>query len=178
MNEMQTVLNLFDTYLFEKNLNFEGIIIGGAALNIMNITNRVTRDIDFLDPKIPLAIKDASINFIKSNPSLQLNAEEWFNNGPNALIRDLPQNWKNGLVEIYKGKAIQLKTLSRIDLLKTKLYAYCDRDIDLDDCIALKPSSEDIDDCREWVLKGDGNPHWPERVDEQFLRLKKELGYD
>lgn len=175
---MKLIIDEFDLFLKSKGLTFNGVIIGGAALNILNITNRVTRDIDFISPEIPIVIKQASIDFVNQNPKFQLNANEWFNNGPISLIKDLPADWQNRLVNIYKGSAIDLFTLGRLDLLMTKLYAYCDRDIDLSDCIALKPSAKEIEDCRDWVLNGDANPLWPQRVEEQFQRLKKELGYE
>ena len=175
---MKIILDEFDLFLKSKGLSFTGVIIGGAALNILNITNRVTRDIDFISPEIPQAIKQASIDFVNMNPKFQLNAKEWFNNGPISLIKDLETDWQKRLVHIYKGKAIDLYALGRLDLLKTKLYAYFDRDIDLSDCMALKPTAKEIEDCRAWVLKGDVNPLWPQRVEEQFQRLKKELSYE
>jgi hypothetical protein len=175
---VKIILDEFDLFLKSKELSFTGVIIGGAALNILNITNRVTRDIDFISPEIPLVIKQASIDFVNLNPKFQLNAKTWFNNGPISIVKDLQADWQNRLVNIYKGKAIDLFTLGRLDFLMTKLYAYCDRDFDYSDCIALKPTAKEIEDCRAWVLKGDANPLWPKRVQEQFQRLKKELGYE
>jgi Nucleotidyltransferase of unknown function (DUF6036) len=172
---MKPVIEKFDQYLLERKLKFKAIVIGGAALNIMDVTKRTTVDIDFLDPIIPQEIKDASIAFAKKYPDLELNPEGWFNNGPISLIRDLPPKWKMRLVTIFKGKALVLETLGRSDLLKSKLYALCDRDRDLDDCVALEPTNDEIEECREWVLKGDGNELWPKRVDEMFKLLKKEL---
>lgn len=175
MPYMKPIIEKFDLFLESKNLSFQAIIIGGAALNIMDVTKRTTIDIDFLDPTIPQEIKDASILFATTNPDLELQPEHWFNNGPISLIRDLPAEWRLRLVTIFHGKALILETLGKSDLLKTKLYALCDRGRDIDDCVALKPTIIEIEECRPWVLLGDGNPLWPKRVEEMFSLLKKEL---
>jgi hypothetical protein len=39
MKNMKPVIESFDNYLNSKRLKFEAIIIGGAALNIMDVTS-------------------------------------------------------------------------------------------------------------------------------------------
>jgi hypothetical protein len=165
----------FDIYLKKLGLTFEAIIIGGAALNIMDVVSRQTKDVDFLDPDIPAEIKNASEAFANNNPDLKLDAKNWMNNGPKSLIRDLPTGWRNDLQKIYQGEALTLWTLGRLNLLRTKLYAYADREQDYGDCMALNPSLKELEDCKEWVLLGDGNDLWPERVDFIFQKLKEDL---
>jgi hypothetical protein len=140
----------------------------------MNVTSRVTRDADLLDPTIPQKIKALSIQFPLAYPDFKL-SNDWLNKGPISLQRDLPEGWRADLQKIFAGKAICLSTLGRLDLLKTKLYALCDRGTDFDDCVKLAPSLEGINECLPWVLKGDANPLWPERVNEMITELKKEL---
>ena len=175
---MKNVIILFDKFLASRKIKFEAIIIGGAALNIMDVINRVTRDVDFLDPNIPEEIKNLSIQFAKKHQELKLDADHWINNGPRTLIRDLPKDWRNNLQKIFTGEALILWTLGRHDLLRTKLYACADRDIDYPDCIALCPTADELIVCKEWVLLGDGNPLWKERVEELYIRLKKDLGHE
>jgi len=172
---MDKVIAAFDDFLHQKGLKFEGVVIGGVALLLIHVINRATNDVDILSPEIPEEIKKASIEFAKKNPNLSLNPKEWFNNGPYSLKRDLPQGWRDRVQKVFKGKSLTLYTLGRMELLKAKLYAACDRDIDFDDCIALKPTFEELDSCLDWVLKGDANPLWPKRVKEVFAKLKKEL---
>ncbi len=50
-----------------------------------------------------------------------------------ALNNDLPIGWEERLVTLHIGKAVTLKTLGRLDLLMTKLFAMCDRQQDIDD---------------------------------------------
>jgi hypothetical protein len=172
---VREAIEKFDLYLLELGLSFEAIIIGGAALNIMDVISRQTKDVDFLDPDIPLEIKKASEDFALKNPALKLDPKNWMNNGPQSLTRDLPKEWRNDLQKIFKGKALQLWTLGRLNLLRTKLYAYADREIDYNDCIALSPTSEELDLCIEWVLAGDISELWPLRVEFIFKKLKKDL---
>ena len=172
---MKEVIIRFDSHLKDLGLKFEAIIIGGAALNIMDVISRETKDVDFLDPDIPEEIKKASIDFALKNPDLKLAINDWINNGPKSLTRDLPQGWRNDLQKIFEGEALQLWTLGRLNLLRSKLYAYADRDTDYADCMALKPTFAELDACREWVLAGDANDLWPERVDYIFQKLKEDL---
>jgi hypothetical protein len=42
------------------------------------------------------------------------------------------------------GKKLRLQTLGRKDLLRVKLFALCDRGIDLGDFLALAPTEEEL----------------------------------
>jgi hypothetical protein len=97
---MKEVVIRFDSYLKDLGLKFEAIIIGGAALNIMDVISRETKDVDFLDPDIPEEIKNASIDFALKNPDLKLAVNNWINNGPKSLTRDLPSGWRNDLQKL------------------------------------------------------------------------------
>jgi len=66
----------------------------------------------------------------------------------------------------------------RTDLLKTKLFACCDRDEDFDDCLALKPTESELAKAISWVKFRDTNELWPDHVEKVFGRLKKELGHE
>src|SRR5690606_30203171 len=101
------------------------------ALSILGVITRETRDCDVLYPSIPDNILIASQDFAK----LQNLETNWLNNGPATLTRDLPEDWLLRSQDIFKGEALNLKTLGREDLLCTKLFAFCDRGFDLDDCI-------------------------------------------
>lgn len=175
--DVRTTLTKFDNYLAQKNTRFEAIVIGGAALNIMGVIQRDTIDVDCLDPSIPKEILKLAAEFRRSFPELKL-IEKWINNGPDSLVRDLPKGWRKDIVPIFSGKALHLLTLSRLDLLRTKLFAFCDRDQDLQDCIALRPSLEELDACWDWVSERDANPDWPENVRRHFAVLKRRLGLD
>jgi len=45
-----------------------------------------------------------------------------------------------------------------------KLFALCDRGMDLADCIALKPSEDELAAIMPWLQQQDANPDWPNHV--------------
>ena len=170
---VKDVIQKFDKFLLKKNLKFEAVIVGGAAIILLNLTDRKTKDIDCLDPQISSEIYQASLDFLEAvETDLRPN---WLNNGPEDLKSTLPKNWEMRIQKIFEGKSITFYTLGRMDLLKTKLFAFCDREIDFEDCLKLRPSAIELDQCFEWVTAQDGNPLWPKRVEEMFHLLKKAL---
>jgi hypothetical protein len=169
------IIRDFDKFLFDRKLTFSAVAIGGTALNLLGVVSRETKDCDILDPKLPEAIVQASLDFSKTQNGLIPN---WLNNGPDSLKKHLPLGWEKRLVSLFKGKAITFHTLSRSDLLNTKLYAYCDRQTDFEDCLALKPTREELLEALPWVQHQDANVDWPEHVEMQFKELASELGYE
>lgn len=171
---MKENLKIFDQFLNSRELSFEAVIIGGAALLVLGIIDRATRDVDCLTPHIPNVIKSASIEFAKQ---VGLDSE-WLNNGPESLQDDLPPGWKDRAELIYKGEALTLHTLGRIDLLRSKLYAYCDRQQDLQDCIAMAPSQHELQTIKPWLCTRDANPLWEEHVETSLKYLIQKLHHD
>lgn len=165
----------FDKYLGEKGLVFEGTIIGGAALLVLQITDRQTKDVDCIYPPIPPEIKKASEDFADENDGLKIDSD-WLNNGPQSILDNLPLDWGTRLRPLFNGKNLKLTTLGRPDLLKTKLFAFCDRtDPDFGDLIQLKPTEAELNDSIDWVKKCDANPSWPNHVEKMFNYLKEAL---
>ena len=171
MKNFRDILPEFDEFLFERGLSFNAVVIGGAAMQLMGLTDRVTKDCDILSPKITDELKDASRAFAK----LHSLSENWLNNGPESLVRDLPASWEGNLVPLYRGKCLTLLTLSRIDFIRSKLFAFLDRGIDLQDLKHLMPTREEIALVTGWLKERDGNPDWPEYVDIRLRELEKEL---
>jgi hypothetical protein len=69
MHETKSILLAFDQYLAERRLQFDAVVIGGAALNLLGVVSRLTKDCDILYPEIPNEIAEASRGFaIRSGP--------------------------------------------------------------------------------------------------------------
>ena len=166
------ILDAYNQFLEERGLALNAIIVGGTALNLLGYISRQTRDVDILAPELSEALKLASEDFAKTRPTLWSN---WLNNGPSSLVDILPTGWETRLQDSYIGTALRLKTLGRPDLLKTKLFAYCDRGTDLSDCIAMRPTPEELDDALAWVILQDGNELWPNHVRASFEVLTQQL---
>jgi hypothetical protein len=178
MHETQTILLSFDQYLTERRLQFDAVVIGGAALNLLGVVSRLTKDCDILHPEIPKEIAEASRAF-----AIELRAQggtlqdNWLNNGPASLAGQLLPRWENRLQTVFVGKAIYLRSLGREDLLCAKLFALCDRGIDLRDCIALAPSVNELESVLPWLEQQDANPDWPAHVRATIADLRRRLGH-
>lgn len=174
------ILFAFDIFLFEKHQCFSAIIIGGGALSLMGVIKRETQDIDILDPEVPENIAALAREFaLQMTRSHKIPLKtDWLNNGPISLRNLLPSDWMKRRQVVFAGKALTLESLGRSDLLKTKLFAFCDRDQDRDDCIKLSPTPMELAEAFTWVEKQDQNPGWPVHVAVSFKELAKELGHD
>jgi len=172
------ILQRFDAFLSARDLTFDAVVIGGAALALLGTITRETQDCDVLSPVIPPEILKAAKDFSRE---ISMNGEDlkedWLNNGPDSLLDTLPREWRTRTQELYAGKALHLQTFGRPDLLRTKFFAYCDRQQDLPDCIALKPTQTEMRETLDWLRHQDGHPGWPEHVNRQMAALAKRLGY-
>lgn len=177
MSDMKEILEDFDEYLTQRKLKFEGIIVGGAALLIMDVVKRVTRDADILDPCIPENIKMASEDFAETYKKEDLDFN-WFNDSAYAFSHSLPSGWRMRTEEIFKGKSLTFQTLGREDFLKTKVYAYCNRGADLDDLISLEITDEEIENSIPWVKERMPENLFGDQVEVSIETLRDELGID
>lgn len=171
-------IEAFDTWLTEQGLRLDAIVVGGAALALLGITDRQTRDFDILQPELPEEIAEASRTFAAHlrDEGIEL-ANDWLNNGPIQLADILPNGWRSRVQAAFQGKSLELVTLSRADLLKTKLFALCDRGTDLADCIAMMPSVTELEEAEPWVSQQDANPMWPDHVRATLEDLRRRVGH-
>jgi hypothetical protein len=168
----QEIVPAFDRYLSSHGLTFSAIAIGGAALSVLGVISRYTRDLDLLETEIPDAIRLAAVDFARQHNL----AENWLNTGPSSLARDLPRGWRARVQVLFSGASLNLSTLSRIDLIRSKLWAMCDRMRDIDDLVALAPTEKELAKAAAWVIPLDTNPNWPAHVTANVLALKGRLG--
>lgn len=163
--EPRITIARFDRFLVERGMAFEGIVVGGTALGLLGVVSRQTRDCDILQPDLPPAILDAARDFAallrREGEPLD---DAWLNNGPARLADVLPDGWQLRLQLAYQGQAMTLRCLGRMELLMSKLFALCDRGLDLQDCVALAPTAEELHDVTPWLEQQDGNPDWPTHV--------------
>jgi len=171
-------IRLFDAYLADRGLRLEAVVIGGAALGLLSIVTRQTHDCDILFPAVPEPIRKAANEFAAvRRREGDILGDDWLNNGPASLVNDLPADWQARLQMAFQGKAIILRCLGRMDLLRSKLFALCDRGTDLKDCLALAPTKEEIDQIQPWLAERDANSGWPAHVAETLSDLLTRLGH-
>lgn len=174
---VQAILTGFDNDLAKRGLRLEAVVIGGAALNLLGVVSRTTRDVDVLDPALAAEILAAASDFATSlRAEGEILRDDWLNNGPSSLVDDLPSGWRERVVPAFAGSAIVLMSLGRSDLLCTKLFALCDRGEDLEDCIALAPSPAELSEAIPWLVARDANALWPAHVRATISDLEGRLG--
>jgi hypothetical protein len=96
LNPRET-LSAFDQFLAARALRLDIVVIGGAALNLLGVVSRLTKDCDIVYPQLP--------------------ADDWRNNGPATLAVQLPFRWQRRLQTMFTGQAIVLRSLGREDLV-------------------------------------------------------------
>lgn len=168
------LLNRLDEELVRIGEKRQLFICGGVALIVAGIVEHQTRDVDVLVPEIdPVLKRIASV--LAGEFGLD---ENWLNNGPASLAKDLSKGWRNRTKAIFDGKSLEVRALGRLDLLATKIYAFCDREDDFDDVVRLKPTAKELTTLAPWVLDRDASELWPKRVEDCLERLRKRLGYE
>jgi len=173
----RTTLQAFDAYLADRYLALEAVVIGGTALALLGVIARPTKDCDVLAPPLSAALRDAARGFAQQmRTSGQELADDWLNNGPAQLASVLPAGWEGRVQPLFAGRALQLHTLHRLDLLCSKVFALCDRGLDLADCLALRPTPVELESIREWLRYQDANPDWPAHVDAVLEDIQERLG--
>lgn len=96
---------------------------------------------------------------------------------PPNLQTNFPPRWEERLRSVFVGSRIHLQCLGRDDLLRAKLFALCDRGIDLADCVALAPAADELARIVPWLELQDLNPDWPAHVRTTIADLGKRLGH-
>lgn len=104
--------------------------------------------------------------------------DDWLNNGPASLADHLSTGWQERLQDVFDGSALHFRCLGRHDLLCAKVFALCDRGIDLDDCIALAPTLAELENVLTWLQLQDANPDWPEHVRNTIADVAKRISHD
>jgi hypothetical protein len=174
----RATLTAFDQYLVDRHLALEGVIVGGAALSLLGVIARQTRDCDILHPALPPEIVAASRGFAAEMTAAGGKLkEDWLNNGPASLAPLLPAGWELRLQEAFRGQVLVLRSLHRSDLLKSKLFALCDRGLDLPDCLALAPTAAEVAEAIAWLEPQDPHPGWPAHVRATLGDLARRLGH-
>ena len=161
MIDRKNIHNLFvqiDEHLERKNEKYELTIFGSGALLIQGICrqDRTTMDIDLVEPKINL-----SLQLIASEIAEKHGMDmKWLNSAGHIFSRNFPNNWRNRTKLIFKGKYLKVKVLSRKDLIATKFYSYCIRNLNTDksDLFDLKPTKSELNFAKQWVLSLDDSP--------------------
>jgi len=172
------ILMAFDRFLTGRGLRLDAVVVGGAALNLLGVSSRPTKDCDILAPPLSQAMVEAAVAFataIRRDGGFL--DDDWLNNGPASLTEHLPKDWRDHLQPAFTGHAITLTCPGRLDLLRAKLWALADRGIDLGDCVALAPTDDDLETILPWLEQQDANPDWRVHIRAVLPDLGRRLGH-
>jgi hypothetical protein len=79
---------------------------------------------------------------------------------------------------LSEGKSENRRAGPGLDhLLCARLFALCDRGIDLGDCIALAPIVNELENVLPWLEQQDANPDWPGHVRATVADLRRRLSH-
>ena len=167
------------------------VILGGAALNLLGVIERATRDVDILafasDPDgpdrgelvtPPKPLPEPLVKAIRTVAGDFGLADNWLNTGPALQVKaGLP----DGLASRIKWRdyaALHVGLTSPHDLIAFKLFAAADdrpggrhaRDL-----IALRPTDQQLDAAAIWVKGQDANQHeFPAIVDKVVTYVRED----
>ncbi|NBQ33574.1 MAG: hypothetical protein EBU21_16760 [Proteobacteria bacterium] len=172
------ILADFDQFLVERGLVLDAVIVGGTALVLLGIISRATKDVDVLYPNLSPDVIGAAREFARQRRATgETLVDDWLNNGPHAIIPDLPPDWMQRVNPVYEGQALTIAVPDRPELLATKLFALCDRGTDLADCLALDPSAAELATVLPWLVSRDAHVGWPAHVRETIADLAGRLAH-
>lgn len=152
------LLARIDECVKKKGENYNIVIFGSGALLVQNICrpDRVTMDIDLVEPKM-----NVTLQLIAAEISEEYGMDmKWLNSAGHIFSRNFPAQWRNRTKLIFKGNSITVKTLGRQDLIATKFHSYCMRSLktDKDDLADLKPSKDELNFAKQWILSLNDSP--------------------
>ena len=165
-------IKVLDHVLFEKKKSYTLYTCGGAALIFLGFDDRRTGDIDLIVTEI-----DEDLSQAAQEVADRLGiSSEWLNNKVAPLEERLPKGWKKFCSPIFSGKALILMSISRQDLINSKLHAAIERRAqDYKDLVWLKPTSQELQIAQEYTLKQGTTETYEMYVNYYIKELKNDL---
>ena len=102
----------------KKGRKEEPFIFGSAALISIGVKvgDRTTQDVDVFRPKF-----DEEMFAIVASAGKKFNLQtKWLNTSGRVFLKDIPENWEERTIEVFKGEALVIHSLGRTDLICTK----------------------------------------------------------
>ncbi len=168
--DVETILSALGEQL-EGLLNepIEILVCGGSALNVLGLIQRTTEDVDIL--AYVRRDGEGKISIVKAEPltpelteaakkvARDFNLpERWLNPGPASSVDfGLPEGLIERVITRKYGSKLVVHYLGRYDQINFKVYAAVDQGAGkhLDDLLALKPTSEEIEHAARWSMTHD-----------------------
>jgi len=161
------------------------VVCGGAALSVLGLSRRTTKDIDTIAFVVTSEVNRQSLVKAEFDDKFKMAAaavardfglpDDWINCGPaDQFDMGLPDGFQDRLMPVRYGEHLVVNYCSRIDLICLKLFAAVDvRGRHLDDLKALKPEPGELEYAARWCLSQDVSEPFRELLESILV----ELGY-
>jgi hypothetical protein len=193
-SEIENALQKLGELLALERQKYAIVVLGGAALNLLGIVQRVTTDVDILafahsdggktmgllEPPEPLP--EPLVRAART-VARDLGLEsEWLNTGP-AL------QWRSGLppgieqrIRWRRFAALQVGLVDRFDLIFFKLYAAADSEgpgsVHYQDLLALRPKARELGSAAAWVKTQDTSVEFQRVLELVVNHVQTDLSLD
>jgi len=173
------------------------VVAGGAALNLLGLIERVTRDVDILafaqlvggEPtelvEAPRLLPEPLFRVARTVARDLGLQDEWLNT-------NLAPQWDLGLppdllqrVRWRRYAALQVGLVDRQDLIFLKLFAAADwerqgsvRSVHYQDLVALKPSADELEAATAWVSTQEASPEFPAILEKVVSDVRNDLRFN
>ncbi len=163
-NDPERLLAALGEQLHARHERHALVIVGGAALIVLGLVSRVTRDVDVVAlhregelvsaEQLPLGLIEAA-RLVAEDFGLPA---DWLNSGPASVLRwGLPEGFLERAERRTFGPALDALFASRLDQVHLKLYAVVDQGAGrhLQDLQSLEPSLEELRSAARWCQTHD-----------------------
>lgn len=177
---LERALQTLGEALAVRGLRFDVAVVGGAALLLMGLGSRITKDVD-----VVALVEDDQLVAVSSLPAPLAQAAHdvaadlglpagWLNAGPASLVRlGLPDGFLARSRTIHYG-GLTVRVAARQDQIYFKLYAAVDQgpaSKHLADLQALEPSDKELLSAATWCRSHDPSPGFVQMLEATLKHL-------
>lgn len=181
LSDIEELLAATGEHLAAENAGVGIVVLGGAALNLLGVVSRATRDVDV----VAIGREDDRSDGLEIRPPDPL--PEPLQRAIRTVARDfgVPDDWMNtaagrqwrtglppGLANRLRWRrygGLHVGLVSRYDLVFFKLYAAADsgspESVHYQDLLALEPTEGELEEAEAWLRNQDPSPGFASILD-------------
>jgi hypothetical protein len=190
-SDIERALDALGELLAAERVEIGIVVLGGAALNLLGILERTTRDVDVL--ALTSSVSENGLPLLTPPEPLP----QPLKRAMERVARDfrLPKDWvdttmglqlQTGLppglerrIHWRRYGALLVGLVDRYDLIFFKLYAAADsggpESVHYQDLLTLHPSSEELDEAAAWVRQQDPSSGFSIILEQVIERLRTDV---
>jgi hypothetical protein len=163
-DNVRTAFRSLGDLLAFRGAQLEIVVVGGAAMLLLGVSTRVTKDVDVVAvvvddqmtvAQVVLATVRSAVEQVARDLGLPL---DWINPGPDSLLEfGLPDGFL-ARTKIERYGSLIVHVADRVDLIALKLYAAVDQGPEskhFQDLLRLSPTAEELREGAAWCRTHD-----------------------